>query len=145
MEFFEAVVWGLLAGLIGTIILTLSETIEMKVTGRKASMVPGQVGYRITGNQPDNQRDLKRVSTGVHWAHGIMLGAIFGLLSLLDLDPAIVTALFFGVVWLGDVSLYKVLGIAQWPWKWPGSELAIDLFNKGVYAAATGVAFALLT
>jgi len=145
VELFEALAWGLLAGTMGTILLTLSETIEMKLTGRPASMVPGQVGFRVAKRQPTNQHDLKKVSTLVHWSHGIFLGAVFGLLSLFSASLAVTIAIFFGIVWVGDVTLYKILGIAQWPWKWSGSDLATDLFNKGIYAVATGITFSVIT
>ena len=145
MELIEVLGWGLLAGLIGTVVLTISENIEIKLTGRAPSMVPGEVGFRLFGKRPKNQEDLKKVSSFVHWTHGITLGALFGLLTLLDLNLALTVALFFGLLWPGDVMLYKALKIAEWPWKWRRSELLTDLFHKGVYAVATGLAFVAIT
>lgn len=39
---------GLIAGAVGTIVMTLSERLEMAVSGRDASQVPGKVGARTS-------------------------------------------------------------------------------------------------
>ena len=140
----EAIGFGLLAGLAGTVALTLSETLEMRLTGREASMVPGQVGAKLLGRDPDQEPNLGRLSTIVHWSHGISLGAVRGLLWLAGLGPVAATAVHYAAVWGGDALLYRSLGISPWPWQWKGGELARDLFHKGVYAVVTGVVFELL-
>ncbi len=143
MNVLIAVGVGLVAGLIGTVVLTISETVEASLTKRKASTVPGQVGVKLVGHGEDPAA-VRRFNTPVHWAHGITLGAVRGLLGLIPLGPVVATVVFFGAVWGGDALLYRGLGIADWPWKWERQELATDLFHKGVYAVVTSVAFVLL-
>ena len=43
MAIVEAVGLGLAAGVVGTIALTIAETVEMRITGRESSTIPGQV------------------------------------------------------------------------------------------------------
>jgi len=142
MVVIEAVLLGLAAGFVGTMVLTLSERTEMALTGREPSMVPGQVGARLMGR--DDEPGLERRSTIVHWLHGVASGSIRGLLSLTGLGAVSASILFFVLVWSSDALVYRLLGIADVPWRWEGSALATDLFHKGVYAVATSAAFVVL-
>lgn len=143
MSVATAILFGLAAGLVGTVVMTISETLESRVTAREPSTVPGQVGSKLLGRPLDGDSP-KRLNGPVHWSHGILLGAVRGLLGLTGLGALAATVLHFIIVWGGDVLLYRALGIAPMPWHWKGQELATDLFHKGVYALATGVTFELL-
>jgi hypothetical protein len=141
----EAIGRGLAAGAVGTVALTLAETIEMKLTGREGSTVPGQVGAKLSGRDPETaQARVERLNPIVHWAHGIGLGAVRGLLDAAGLSPRAATLVFYPIVFGGDAALYKALGIAPAPWRWSRAELATDLFGKGVLAFATSAAYILL-
>jgi hypothetical protein len=143
---FAAVVRGMVAGAVGTAAMTLSETVEMKLTGRKGSNVPGQVGaHLLPGRDPDSPADVERLNTATHWAHGIGMGALRGALDLAGVRGPQATAAHFALLWGGDAALYNALGIADAPWKWEPSELATDMFHKGVYAAVTGAVYDRLT
>lgn len=143
MSVLSALGVGLVAGLAGTVAMTISETVEMRATSREPSTVPGQVGAKLLGRSGDPESP-KRLNTPVHWLHGITMGAVRGLLGLTTLGPVLATVAHCGVVWGGDVLLYRGLGIAEWPWRWKRQELLADLFRKGVYAVVTGVTFELL-
>lgn len=143
-ELLEALVFGLIAGLIGTTALTLSERAEMAVTGRPPSTVPGQVAARLLGRDPDDDPGLERRSTVVHWSNGVVTGAVRGLLGLTGLALVPATIVFFLLFWGGGAATYKALGIAPWPWRWGTQELVIDVVHKGVYAVVTSLAFAAL-
>jgi len=67
--------------LIGTIVMTLSQMLEIRLTGREPSTVPGQVGSKLFSLSPKNEHEMASLSNTVHWAHGIALGAVFGLIS----------------------------------------------------------------
>ena len=131
---------GTLAGLAGTATMTAAQAVEMRLTGREASMVPGQVAGRLLGRKP-----TPALSHGMHWAHGVTGGVVRGLLGRAGMSGAPAAAAQFAGVWAMDATLYKVLGIAPAPWKWAGGDLAVDLFHKGLHAAATGAAFDRLT
>ena len=136
---------GVLAGTVGTVALTLAEKIEIRSSGREPSTVPGQVGAKISGHDPQTHAQLvERLNPVVHWVHGISMGGVRGLLGLAGLSFLPATGVFFVVVWGGDVLLYRALGIAKMPWSWSGPELTADLWGKGVYAVATSAAFVAL-
>ncbi len=133
---------GMVAGAVGTVALTVAEQLDMKITGRKSSDVPGQVGaHLLPGKDPDSSVDVADLNTPVHWVHGISMGALRGVLDAAGLRGPAATAAHFALFWGGDAALYKTLGIAEAPWKWSGSELASDMFGKGVYAVVTGVVY----
>jgi hypothetical protein len=136
---------GLAAGVAGTIALTLAERAEMALTGREASDLPGQVGAKLTGHDPASDPSaVERLDAPAHWAHGIGLGAVRGLLGATRLAPRTATLAFFPLAWASDAALYRVLGLAPAPWRWSRGELGADLFGKGVLSFATSGAYLLL-
>ena len=132
---------GALAGLIGTAAMTAAQTAEMRVSGRKPSLVPGQVASKLLGLNPDNNEALSRISTRMHWAHGMTMGCARALLGQAGLRGPSATAAHFALMWSGDITLYKALGIAAWPWQWSLEELIPDVLHKGIYAAVTGAVY----
>ena len=133
---------GMVAGAIGTVAMTLSERLEMSISGRDPSEVPGQVGaHLVPGKDPDSAADVQRLNGPVHWAHGVGMGALRGALDVAGVRGPAASAAHFALVWGGDVTLYRALGIADVPWRWDADELASDVLHKGVYAAVTGVAY----
>ena len=141
MSAITAMTRGLLSGLVGTVAMTISEMIEMRVTGREASTVPAQVGSKLLGVHPDGDEQMGRLNAVVHWGHGALLGATRGLMSITGLRGLPATLGHFAAFWIGDVALYKLLGIAPAPWRWNRQELVIDVLHKGVYALVTGAAY----
>lgn len=141
MQTAAAVAKGMAAGLVGTVAMTVSERIEMAVTGREASDVPGQVGAKLLGRQPETAAEMQRLSTRVHWAHGVLGGGLRGVLERAGVDGSAASVAHFAALWGGDATLYAALGIAPAPWDWSEEELAADLLHKGVYAAVTGVVY----
>ena len=132
---------GMVAGLVGTAAMTVSERIEMAVTGRKPSDVPGQVGAKVLGRQSATDAEMQRLSTQVHWTHGILGGALRGVLDRAGIAGPAASVAHFAALWGGDASLYVALGIAPAPWEWDQDELAADVLHKGVYAAVTGAVY----
>ena len=137
---------GVIAGAAGTVALTMSERLEMSLTGREPSTVPGQVGaHLLPGKDPDSPDDVAQLNTATHWVHGISMGAVRGLLDVAGLHGPAASAAHFALVWGGDAALYRALGIADVPWRWEAAELASDMLHKGVYAAVTGAVYDALT
>lgn len=129
---------GQLAGLAGAAVMTVSQRVEMAVSKRPPSTVPGQVGVRLLGRSDE---DAQRLSPVVHWGHGAAMGAVRGVLGAAGLRGPAASAVFFGVLWTGDALLYRALGIADWPWRWNRTALITDLGHKAVYAATTGLVY----
>ena len=137
----SALVRGGVAGLVGTSAMTLSEHLEMRLTGRASSTVPGQVAQRLTGFTPHSDEAEARLSQAVHWGHGILMGVLRGAISLTGVRGLPATGIHYAAMWSGDAALYRMLGIAPPPWAWEPSQLGTDLLHKGVHAAVTGAVY----
>lgn len=136
---------GAAAGLIGTAVMTAAQAAEMRLTGRKPSLVPGRVASKLLRLKPADEQALSRISTGMHWAHGMTMGTVRALIGRGGLHGGAAAAAHFALTWSGDVMLYKALGIAPWPWQWSLEELAPDILHKSTYAVATSAAYDRLT
>lgn len=138
----RATALGMLAGAVGTAAMTLTQRLEMSLSGRAGSTVPGQVGaHLVPGAGPASPGDVARLNGPVHWGHGIAMGALRGVLDVAGLTGPSASAAHFALVWVGDAALYRALGIADVPWRWSPDALRTDLLHKGVYAAVTGAVY----
>ncbi len=125
-----AMVRGMVAGAVGTVAMTVSERVEMSVSGRASSTVPGQVGaHLLPGADPASPSDVARLGGPVHWGHGVAMGALRGILDVAGLQGPAASAAHFALVWGGDAALYRALGIADVPWRWGADELGADLLH----------------
>jgi hypothetical protein len=141
MDILSILLIGLAAGAIGTVVFTAVEYLDIAVTGRAPSMVPGEVGVALTGGDPHRDRDrVQSLNLPIHFMHGTTLGLVFAGLSLLDLG-AVVTTLVFYVLLLGaDWMLYTVLGVTA-PTRWNATQWTRELVLKAILAIAIAAAF----
>ena len=121
---------AILAGMLGTVAMTLSSGSEMHWTGRGESPAPGVaavwplklVGLKVEG------RVLMVVSVWAHWAYGSAWGVVWWvLIAQAELPLALAAVTYFGIVWITAVLLLRITGIAPWPWKW--GHIKYNLFD----------------
>ncbi|MGH3935771.1 MAG: hypothetical protein ACRDS1_12480 [Pseudonocardiaceae bacterium] len=135
----RAIVKGILAGLVGTAVMTVAQRLEMSATGRSPSTVPGEVTARLLGRTEPNA--VANLNLATHWAHGAAMGPLRGALAGMGLRGVTGSAVFFAMMWAGDAMLYRALDIADRPWRWSAAELATDIGHKALYALVTGIAY----
>jgi len=132
---------GIAAGAVGTLVMTIGQTIEMAITDRPPSATPAKAVEKLTRIELATAADEQRASTPIHWAYGTMLGA---LLAGLDRIPGPArTGLFFASAWGGGAMLLNALGLAQPPQDQKPRDLVTDIGHHAVYAVSAGAAFAL--
>lgn len=132
---------GILAGLAGTVVMTaFQELIEMPVTGRGDSFAPANFAEKVSGVHPSTKQGRKQVNWATHFALGGMWGSAYGVAAYTGLRGPQAIAAVFATVYTGDVLLNTELGLYE-PSTWSGRDWAIDLTDKFVQAAATGVIF----
>ena len=103
---------GALAGLVGTAAMTVAQGVEMRLSGRPPSMVPGQVASKLLFLKP-RKKDLPKVSIRMHWAHGIAQGTLRAVVGrTTGLTGPSAGAAHFGMMWTSDAALYRMLGIS---------------------------------
>lgn len=135
---------GLFAGLAGTAAMTVSSTLEMKLSGRAASETPAQAAEKVLKVEPEDAQSEGQFSNLVHWGYGTSWGPVRGLIGAAGLEGPRATATHFLAVWGTEQVMLPSLGVAPPFWQWGAKEVAIDAFHHLVYAGATGVAYAVL-
>ena len=141
MDVIQTLLIGLAAGAIATVVLTIVEYLDIAVTGRPTSTVPGEVAVALTGGDPHRDRErAEKLNLPTHFAHGTALGAALAALSLLGLSPVLTTVIFYVLLLGGDWTMYVLLGVTT-PRSWTATQWIRELVLKGIFAAAMGVAF----
>ena len=128
---------GLLAGALGTVAMTLSSTIEMKITQRGASSTPEDAAGVVLGVRPASEAGQQRLGTLVHWGYGIAWGAVRGLVGATGLRGPAAALTHFGLVWGGEQVVLPATGAGKPTWSYGGAALATDAWHHAVYAAAS--------
>lgn len=132
---------GLLAGLLGTVAMTISSTTEMKLKGREASSVPVDAAAKVLGigsfSTPEAE---ERFGSLVHWGYGAGWGAVRGALGTV-LAPPLADLAHFAALYGSEHLMLPALDAAPPATEWGAAEIATDALHHAVYSAATGVAY----
>jgi hypothetical protein len=132
---------GILAGVGGTVMMSaFQELIEMPITGRGDSYAPANTAEKTLGIHPETQQGRKRLNWVTHFALGTLWGAAYGIAARAGLRGPKAIAATYATVYTGDVLANTARGLYE-PSTWSAQDWAIDLTDKFVQAAATGVIF----
>jgi len=132
---------GVLAGLAGTAVMTVfQKLVEMPLTGRPDSYAPASFAEEVLPIDPPTGPGRMQLNYGTHFALGTLWGSAHALAARAGLRGLRATGVVFGVVYSGDVLLNTALGLYE-PLTWSGKDWAIDVVDKLVQAAATGVVY----
>lgn len=141
MDVLPTLLIGLVAGVIATVVFTIVEYLDIAVTGRPVSTVPGEVAVALTGGDPHHDQErAKKLNLPTHFMHGTALGVVLAALSLLGLSAVLTTVIFYVLLLGGDWMMYTLLGVTT-PWSWTATQWTRELVLKAIFAAAMGVAF----
>lgn len=132
---------GLFAGAVGTLVMTASSTIEMKLRGREASSAPAEAAGKLLGVKPTAEEAKERFSNIVHLGYGTGWGAARGVIGFLGLSGPLAAAAHLAAVWGTELVMLPALDVAPPATEWGPKELAVDGFHHAVYVTATSVAY----
>lgn len=135
---------GVFAGLAGTVAMTASSNLEMKLSGRGESTTPAQAAEEVLDVEPPNEEAESQFSNLVHWGYGTGWGGVHGLLASAGLSGPVATLMHLGLVWGSEQAVLPALGVSAPVFKYGGKAVATDLLHHTVYATATGLAYAYL-
>ena len=131
---------GLIAGLAGTLVMTVSQMIEMGITKRKPSSAPADAVKKTLHIVPEPGYK-KTFSNGVHYVYGTSWGVVRGLLSLVGLTGFAATSAHLAAIWGTAITIEPKLDIAPPVTQWKTKDIAVDIFHHAVYAIVAGVIF----
>jgi len=131
---------GLIAGFAGTIAITVSQLIEMRITKRKSSNAPAKAVKNVLHIEasPGNKEDF---SNEVHWVYGTSWGVMRGLLSIAGINGFAATSLHLASIWGTAATIQPKLDIAPPLSEWEPKDIAIDIFHHAVYAIVAGLVY----
>lgn len=135
---------GLVAGLVGTAVMTVSSTLEARIRGRGDSDAPAQALATLLAVREYDDGGA-RATRAAHWGYGTALGAARGLLGATGLSTNAADVAFHATVLAAEQTMLPVLGIAPPATRWPGREIASDLAHHTAYSLATNGAYRLLS
>lgn len=140
-EMKQALGYGAVAGFAGTVVMTLAQMIEMKLTQREPSDVPAEAVEKTLGIELREGAQKARVANATHFVYGTAWGEARGLLSLIGLRGAPATLLHLGLVWGTALRMLPALELAPPVREWGKKAIAQDLLLHAVYAVAVGGVF----
>src|SRR3954454_15892654 len=132
---------GLVAGVFGTAMMTVSSTLEAKLRHRADSTAPADAAAKVLGIVPKDDAGKARFSNVVHWAYGTAWGGMRGALAAVGLRGRAGTAAHFGAVWGNEIVMLPALDVAPPVTEWGGPAIAIDVWHHVVYVTATSAAY----
>lgn len=132
---------GLIAGLAGTIVMTLCQMAEMKVTGRKPSNTPENAVREALDVKAVTESKRKEVSSEIHFTYGTSLGMIRGILGLAGLKGMIANSLHFLIVWGGKIFMLPSLRVAAPITHENAKTITADVIHHLVYVTTVGCVY----
>lgn len=137
---------GLAAGIMGTVAITASQMIMMKITGRGPSNTPAEAAGKVLDIEPAGEGERKeenkqKFTNIIHFIYGTSWGAARGVLASAGIKGIPATAIHFGAVWGTAMIMLPALKVAPPVRKWGIKEIAKDAFHHAVYAVAAGLVF----
>ena len=136
---------GLVAGFVGTAVMTVSSTLEARIRHRAASSAPARATAKVLGiKEFEDDIAAARFNDLSHWGYGTGWGVVRGLLSATGMSPKAATAAHGAAIWGSAQVTLPALEVAPPFIFWGKKEVAIDVFHHAVYATATGLAYKLI-
>ncbi len=114
--------------------------VEMPLTGREDSYAPANFAEKVLPIGPSSGQGRDRLNLVTHYALGSLWGSAYGMAAHAGLRGRSAVVAVFAAVYTGDVLINTALGLYQ-PSKWSRQDLVVDVVDKFVQAAATGVIF----
>lgn len=156
---------GVVAGLAGTVAITISQMIEMQLTNRGSSNAPMKVAKKVLGVEPKGQAELEvekrdpdserneeelkqsvqdnaeQFSQFLHFLYGTSWGVARGALDLAGLKGIPATIAHFGAIWGAAQVMLPAADASEPITKWSPKQIAVDVAHHVVYACAAGAVY----
>ncbi len=132
---------GLIAGIFGTIAITISQQIEMEKTGRSPSSTPYLAAQKVLQINAQNEIAENKLNNLVHYFYGTSLGLARGFLSILGIRGLIATLMHISIVQALAMIILPKLKIAPPASEWGRKVILMELMHHSIYGLAAGIAF----
>lgn len=126
---------GLIAGAVGTAVMTAGQMAYYKATGTEPSSTPAEVAKRVIRGvlhrEVSNEQD-ELLTNGMHWLYGTQWGVLYGLAARRPTHGIV-----FGlVVWGASLVELPAMKLAPPVWEMEPASIAPDLGFHLLYGVA---------
>jgi hypothetical protein len=135
---------GLLAGLAGTAAITISQALEMSLTGRGPSSTPAQAVEKVFGIKALDPQHEARLTHFVHWTYGTSWGLFRGLLDMVGLRGFQASLVHWLAISGSAMTILPGLHLTPPPHKWPVRMHVSEGVHHFLYAATVGCFYDLM-
>ena len=141
-----AVIKGLVAGAIGTAVMTAYQLAAAKAMGSGSSNVPGEVGKRVLEGvfqREVSDEQVEKLTNPVHVIYGVSWGPLYGIVqSSLSRGSGRHGLAFGTAVWGASLVQLPAMKLAPPVWEMSPSSIALDLSYHLVYGIGVAAAYA---
>jgi hypothetical protein len=157
--FTGSVARGVVAGLVGTAAMTVVQLAVRKARGQRLDTpvprtwaeapAPAQLAKKaataVGRPRAVTKKQVPLLTQALHWGYGLWWGTAYGAAaSALDPSPLVAGPVLGLGVWAASYGELVPLGIYEPPWRYPVSELALDLSYHLAYGAGVAATYAAL-
>ncbi len=132
---------GIIAGVAGTVAISISQRIEMRITKRKPSDTPAKAVNKVLNVEATDEEHKQQFVEEVHWTYGTLWGLGRSVLSLAGLKRWRATAAHYAAVWGTEMVMLPAIGVSEPVTKWGAKAIAKDGMNHLVYAVVAGLVY----
>lgn len=130
---------GIVAGMVGTAVMTAAQLIEMQITGRKSSDTPYKAVKKTFGIEAQTEEDKELITNATHIAYGTTWGVPRGIMAVLGVRGAAGTTAHLGAVWGTEISLLPAMNVIEPVTTWKPKAIATDVMFHAIYVLVAGV------
>ena len=107
---------GLVAGFVGTAVMTVSSSVEARLRRRASSSAPARATAKVLGiKEFEDPVAAARFNDLSHWGYGTSWGVVRGLLGATGLSPRTATAAHGAAIWGSAQVTLPALDVAPLP------------------------------
>jgi hypothetical protein len=132
---------GLVAGFVGTTVMTVGQLVEMRLSGRKESKAPAEAATKLLHLSPEDEQAEAQLNTLIHWAYGTGWGLFRPAVAGLGLSGWPATGAHFAAIQGTAWVMLPSLKLAPPPTEWGAKAIATEMFHHAVYAVVTGLTY----
>ncbi|MCX2740315.1 hypothetical protein [Pontibacter anaerobius] len=130
---------GIVAGLIGTAVMTVAQMIEMQLSDRDSSDTPYKAAKKVFGVKAEDEESKENINNLMHFAYGTAWGIPRALMAEFGLGDTKGTITHFGAVWGTEVTVMPQLNLMEPVTEWKPKAISEDILFHSLYAVATGL------
>lgn len=145
--FFTTMLFAIVAGFLGTVVMTIGQFIEITITHRDSSFTPAIIFsriFRLDFNKL-SQRQKGLLNYVSHFGYGAFLGIFFPLFAFVISNKFFLFLGYALFIWIQGLITVNTFGGVEPFWRWGGKWIFIDAFHHAILAVSTGFFFFLIS